>query len=311
MHFQFFLTFHFQPTTDPPHQLAKIEDTVYCLHSNSAMSLISSRIAGVRTKRGSPSVGIESLTESFRREVEAEARKATLKRFENSEFGKDINALPTFDMNELVLGKRLGKGGFSNVDEIRGILLQRGKTHNTVNHIFKSPRFKCNRNDSMAFNDIESRKFIADHCFRRSGDARYAIKRARREVLNDEEKVFFGLLDLAIETKFLSSLEHPNIIKLRAISSVDPFSDGYFLVLDRLYDTLQKRIVAWREKHKRLDSFWGRLRDRRGRKRLNFFEHRVERAYDLSEALKYLHGECIIHRDAKPENIGFDCVSDS
>jgi hypothetical protein len=58
-------------------------------------------------------------------------------------------------------------------------------------------------------------------------------------------------------------------------------------ILDRLYSTLKQRIETWRAKQKRLYSFLGRLRDRKGKKRLDFFEHRLERVYDLSSALQY------------------------
>jgi hypothetical protein len=138
-----------------------------------------------------------------------EARAFTLERFENSEFGQSIHELPTFDINELVFGKRLGRGGFSNVDEIRGILLRNTRKPTRLDRIAKSSPLKFNHHDSVAIDDRESRQFIVDHCFRRSGDARYAIKRARRDILNDEGRLSLGLCDLAIETGFLSSLEHP------------------------------------------------------------------------------------------------------
>lgn len=161
-------------------------------------------------------------------------------------------------------------------------------------------------NDPVTIDNKELRQFIATH----SLDARYAIKLLRRDVLNNEDKLALGLCDLTIETRFLSSLEHPNVIKLRAISAADPFSGNYFLLLDRLYDTLQKRIEVWKRKNKKMGTFWGRLRDRRDKKRKAFLEYRLERAYHLSAAVEYLHEKKIIHHDFKPENIGFDCVSD-
>jgi serine/threonine protein kinase len=50
---------------------------------------------------------------------------------------------------------------------------------------------------------------------RRDGDARYAIKRLRKD-LNELARTR-GMLDLAIEARFLSGLWHPNISKYREV----------------------------------------------------------------------------------------------
>jgi serine/threonine protein kinase len=164
------------------------------------------------------------------------------------------------------------------------------------------------RQDTIAHDDVESRAFIVQHCTRNSGDARYAIKQVRKEALTrSNSNIVSALCDLAIETAYLSKLEHPNIIKVRAVANVDnPFSDEYFLVLDRLYDTLQKRIdTKWIQQEKKLYSFVGKMNDRKGLKRLEFFEQRLERAFDLGSAIQYLHEKNIIHRDIKVSPVSF------
>ncbi len=58
--------------------------------------------------------------------------------------------------------------------------------------------------------------------------------------------------DLAVEAEFLSALSHPNIIKLRGVSQggAECFGNGpggYFLIIDRLFETLDERIKNWKE----------------------------------------------------------------
>jgi serine/threonine protein kinase len=167
------------------------------------------------------------------------------------------------------------------------------------------------REDTIAFNDHESRQFIARHCFRNNGEARYVLKSVRRDVLfnsmGDDTTSMLGLCDLAVETMFLSSIVHPNIIKLRAISTADPCSGQYFLVLDRLQETLQQRMeTKWVKRERQLYSAVGRyVRDRSGRKRLDFFEHRLERAFDLSSAIEHLHSHKIVHRGKITDTASF------
>lgn len=55
---------------------------------------------------------------------------------------------------------------------------------------------------------------------------------------------------MALEAEFLASLNHPHIIKLRGVAYDGPSGfakgpTGYFLIIDRLFETLDGRIKRW------------------------------------------------------------------
>ena len=58
--------------------------------------------------------------------------------------------------------------------------------------------------------------------------------------------------DLALEAEFLASLNHPHIMKLRGVafdgtSGFETGPTGYFLIIDRLFETLTDRIKRWKK----------------------------------------------------------------
>lgn len=143
--------------------------------------------------------------------------------------------------------------------------------------------------DEVNQGKLECRAFIAQHCHRTGGKTRYAIKRLSPDVVANPARFIQGIFDMAIETRLLGDIEHPNIIKLRAISKSDLFSEGYFIVMDRLYDIMDNRLKVWAARRNRTTGLAERLHDRSGQKAAALYEERVVYAFDLADAISYLH----------------------
>jgi len=138
----------------------------------------------------------------------------------------------------------------------------------------------------------------------RDGDARYAIKKLRTDI--NREDTLKGIFDLSLEAKFLSVIDHPHIIKIRAMGSAKYLSKEFFVILDRLYNTLEKQIEIWAQKKRALNGSILRLLDLKGKKKKNLLMTRLNVAYDIASAVGHLHENSIIYRDLSTDNIGFD-----
>lgn len=202
------------------------------------------------------------------------------RKFAKSHVKDQTGSFPKFEKSELGIGKFLGKGGFGTVMEIRSFKIADMDKKEKV------------RDDDEA-DGMENKKFIAEHCIRiggdSKGDARYAVKYMSPEVANDPRRYIQGVMDLAVEVRFLSDIEHPNIVKMRALSTVDAYHEGFFIVMDRLYDTLEIRLEKWKKRLKGTVGLAGKLGDRKGTKAQDLMIERLVAAYDASAALAHLH----------------------
>lgn len=203
------------------------------------------------------------------------------RKFAKSHVNDKTNDFPRFEKSELGMGKLLGKGGFGTVMEIRSFKIANTTTTNNVT-------------DDDEAGGMENKKFIAEHCLRMGGDSkgdsRYAVKFLSPEIVSDPNLFVRGVMDLAIEVRFLSDFEHPNVVKMRSLSNVNSYDEGFFIIMDRLYDTLEQRIDKWKKREKGTIGLAGKLGDRKGAKAQALMVERLVAAYDLSSAFSYLHG---------------------
>jgi serine/threonine protein kinase len=124
----------------------------------------------------------------------------------------------------------------------------------------------------------------------------FAIKCLRPQIRTNPEYFPVGADDLVHETAMLASLDHHHIIKLHGRAPdrfVDAFlsSSGYFIVLDKIHETLHERIGTWKQSDRTLEGPQAA---------------QIEVARAVADAIWYLHSKNIVSRNIKPANVGFD-----
>ncbi len=177
-------------------------------------------------------------------------------------------------LTETKLGKLLGTGSFCSVYEV-----------NKLNLTSEEASLLEERQAEME--NHHRREFMSMACIR-NGEARYAVKRLSEKSLADEELFQKAVADLATEARFLAVIQHPNIIKVRGFGLGDFCSDKFFIMMDRLYDTLEDAIRKWREENKKYKGFLSAMRGGK-QKAEELFIDRMNFSWDLSSAFQHLH----------------------
>jgi serine/threonine protein kinase len=176
------------------------------------------------------------------------------------------------DRRHILLGLTVGKGSFCEVAHVKGFSFR--ATAATTGHQF-------------AQTDGASRDYV--------------VKQVRSDLVQDTDDFRAAVSDLRSEAHFLGQIQHPHIIPLRGITT-----DGCSIILDRLMETLERRLTSWQSRLGRENHVLRRVRAGTEQRKRDFLHERLTHARNLASGLSCLHEMGIIHRDLKPGNMGFD-----
>jgi len=133
---------------------------------------------------------------------------------------------------------------------------------------------------------------------------KYELKVLDENLLEDDAKFRKSALDMVVETQHLiRCIGHPYIIQIRGVSIKGTESaamarkksiDRFFVVTDQVEDNLHERLIQWK---------YGRDNS----SATNDLEQLIQKtkyAYQIMQALKFLHERRLVFRNLKPENVG-------
>jgi len=202
---------------------------------------------------------------------------------------------------------------------------------NKNNHIMSVNRNELHRISLLGSGACSNVYLVVVADYEKNDIQKLALKCLDPLRLQGPDDFLSAATDLAMEASTLSQLEpHENIIRLRGVCStrfsqsfgelgVDCSTEGYFLLLDCLTETLSDRLDRWRKDRR---SVGGAGATAGIFRKLSHLTHcskhpqhldlsklygRIETcAIGIASGMAHLHKSGIVMRDLKPSNVGFD-----
>lgn len=200
-------------------------------------------------------------------------------------------------LSDVDTGVRIGKGGFSDILEIKNIktrsesiesdvTAQTCDTQGSASTCTDAAICNCDKL-AMSASSRYNGNFTADKRL----NQHFVLKTLRKDLPNN--MMACGRFDLATEAQFLQTLSHPNIVSLHGVGE-EPGHPSFFIIIERIDRTLGNELDNWvmRKQRMRGKLLSGKM-SRREYKNTSqhFVNHRLAVAYQLTSALKYLHSK--------------------